>query len=48
MGFYVECGTLAAAVFVEHAHGTVAFSENQSGSKRAALHIKNKLPKMAS
>jgi hypothetical protein len=38
---YVECGTLAAAVPIEQASVEEGFPENQSGSKRAAVHIKN-------
>jgi hypothetical protein len=40
----VDCGTLAAAVFIERSPVEWAFPENQSGSKRAALYTETHKP----
>jgi hypothetical protein len=39
--FSVDCGTLAAAVVDDLSPERVGFRENQSGSKRAAVHSKS-------
>jgi hypothetical protein len=41
----VDCGTLAAAVFIEQSPVEWAFPENQRGSKHTAIHTETHKPR---